>query len=102
MNITPLTTYGVQTASGQAIAPQTSRISTGQATFLDVFSRVMSDAIETNRIKDQDMVKLMLGETDHLEQMALNMVKAEIATDLLINVRNNVLDAYNDIIRMQI
>jgi flagellar hook-basal body complex protein FliE len=103
--IIPVTTgspYAVQTGGGRDVAPETSRVSTGQATFLDVFSRVMADAVETNQIKDQDMIRLMLGETDHLEQMALNMVKAEIATDLLINVRNAVLDSYNDILRMQL
>jgi flagellar hook-basal body complex protein FliE len=102
MNITPINTFAVQTGAGQAVMPTSSRISTGQATFLDVFSQVMNDAIETNRQKDEDMIALMLGETDNLEQMALNMVKAEIATELLANVRNTVLDSYNEIMRMQI
>jgi flagellar hook-basal body complex protein FliE len=102
MNITPISAYAVQDAAGQAITPINARVSTGQATFLDVFSRIMNDAIETNQIKDQDMIALMLGEMDNPEQMMLNLMKAEIATDLLVNVRNSVLDAYNDVIRMQI
>ena len=109
MNITnvmlPVTTgspYAVHTSDGRNIVPETSRKSTGQATFLDVFSQVMADAIETNQIKDQDMIALMLGEVDNLEQLQLNLVKAEIATDLLVNVRNAILDSYNDVIRMQL
>jgi flagellar hook-basal body complex protein FliE len=105
MNITPInpiSTFAVQTGAGQAVTPDSSRVSTGQATFLDVFSQVMNDAIDTNRQKDEDMIALMLGETDNLEQMALNMIKAEIATELLVNVRNTVLESYNEIMRMQV
>jgi len=109
MNITPVvipvmtgSPYAVQIGSGKSITPETPNVSTGQANFLDVFRRVMADAIETNQIKDQDMIALMLGEVDNLEEIGLNLIKAEIATELLVNVRNAVLDSYNEVLRMQI
>ena len=44
----------------------------------------------------------MLGDTDNLEQIQANITKAEIATDLLVNVKNAVVDAYNEIVKMSI
>ncbi|MCL1881721.1 MAG: flagellar hook-basal body complex protein FliE [Oscillospiraceae bacterium] len=105
MNIIPITTHvgsiGTPTNNTNNQNDAGSRIDTEQPTFLDVFSRVMSDAIDTNQVANQDRIAIMLGETDNLEQMMLNITKAEIATDLLVTVRNSVLDAYNEIMRLQ-
>lgn len=71
-------------------------------TFLDVFKNIVKDAQETNAQKSQDMIALMLGEVDDLETIQANIAKAEIATELLVTVKNSVVDAYNEIIRMNI
>lgn len=70
--------------------------------FLDVFSSIFNDAVVTNEIQQADRIRLMLGEVDDIAEVQLNMRKAEFATDLLVTVRNTVLDSYNEIIRMQI
>ena len=44
----------------------------------------------------------MLGDTENLEQIQANIAKAEIATELLVTVKNATVDAYNEIIRMSI
>jgi flagellar hook-basal body complex protein FliE len=100
MNIVPLTTV-IPPISGGISAPS-EEIKAGQPTFLDVFSQIFKDAVSTDAIKSEDMIRLMLGETDNLAEIMLNAQKAELATDLLVNVRNTVLDSYNEIIRMQI
>jgi len=106
MNITPLANVTPMSAIsgelGKATHIQEQPKSVGQPTFLDVFTQIFGDAVDTNQIKSADMIKLMLGDTDNIEEMMLNLRKAELATDLLVNVRNAVLDSYNDIIRMQI
>ena len=48
------------------------------------------------------MLNLMLGNTDNIEQLQINLTKAEISTELLVNVKNAVVDAYNEIMRMSI
>jgi flagellar hook-basal body complex protein FliE len=104
MNITPIST-GIMPIGGelgQGTRVQAPVSTGGQPTFLDVFKQIAGDAVETQQIKNADMIRLMLGETDNLEEVMLSMRKAEIANDLLVNVRNATLDAYNEITRMQI
>lgn len=71
-------------------------------TFMDVFAKIFNDAVDTNAQKQEDILQLMLGDTENLEQIQANIQKAEIATDLLVNVKNSVVDAYNEIIKMSI
>lgn len=70
--------------------------------FLDVFSDIFNNAVETNRQKQEDIIQLTLGNTDNLEQIQSNIAKAEVATDLLVTVKNAVVDTYNEIIKMSI
>ena len=71
-------------------------------TFFDVFAEIFNNAVETNQQKQQDILQLMMGDTDNLEQIQANISKAEIATELLVNVKNAVVDAYREIIQMNI
>ncbi|MBD5103865.1 MAG: flagellar hook-basal body complex protein FliE [Ruminococcaceae bacterium] len=71
-------------------------------TFFDVFSGIFNNAVDANMQKQEDIMQLMLGDTDSLEQIQANITKAEIATELLVNVKNAVVDSYNEIIKMSI
>lgn len=70
--------------------------------FLDVFSDIFNNAVDANQQKQEDILQLTLGNTDNLEQIQANINKAEIATDLLVTVKNAVVDTYNEIIKMSI
>ncbi len=71
-------------------------------TFLDVFQNILKDAAETTAQKNADMINLMIGDTEDLDVIQANITKAEIAVELLVNVKNAVVDAYNELIRMSI
>ena len=71
-------------------------------TFMDVFKGIFDNAVDANAQKQSDIFRIMLGDTDNLEQIQANITKAEIATDLLVNVKNVVVDAYNEIVKMSI
>ena len=71
-------------------------------TFFDVFREIFNNAVETNQQKQEDILQLMMGDTDNLEEIQANIAKAEIATELLVNVKNTVVDAYKEIIQMSI
>ena len=61
-----------------------------------------NQAEEAQAAKSEDMLNIMLGDTDSIEQLQINIAKAEIATELLVNVKNAAVDAYNEIMRMSI
>ena len=82
-------------------APKTEETE-GTGTFLDAMAGLWNQAAEAQAQKSEDMLNLMLGNTDNLEQLQINIAKAEISTELLVNVKNAVVDAYNEIMRMSI
>lgn len=81
---------------------QTEKTSGSSPTFLDVFTGIIDNAVDTNAQKSEDMIRLMTGDTDNLEEIQSNLTKAEIATELLVTVKNSVVDSYNEIVRMSI
>ena len=51
---------------------------------------------------DQQLQALAAGETQNLHQVMLGLEEARLSFQLLTQVRNKVLEAYQDILRMQI
>jgi flagellar hook-basal body complex protein FliE len=59
--------------------------------------------VNSQIIKADDGVRrLALGETDNLHQVMINLEKAKLSFELVMQVRNKLLDAYQDIMRMQV
>ena len=71
-------------------------------TFFDALEGVWNDAYAAQAQKSEDMMNIMLGDTQSLETVQMNIAKAEISTELLVNIKNAVVDAYNEIMRMSI
>ncbi|NPV43052.1 MAG: flagellar hook-basal body complex protein FliE [Firmicutes bacterium] len=46
--------------------------------------------------------KLILGEVENVHQVMIAAEKADLALQLTLQIRNKILDAYNEIMRMQI
>lgn len=70
--------------------------------FLDIFKGMVTNVVETNQQVDQDAIDLMLGNIDDLATVQANITKANIAVDLLVSVKNEVISSYNSIINMNI
>ena len=72
------------------------------ASFLDIFRGLVDNVIETNEQVDKDAIDIMLGDVDNLAEVQANIEKANMAVELLVTVKNEVISAYNSIINMQI
>ncbi|MCM1333789.1 MAG: flagellar hook-basal body complex protein FliE [Bacteroides sp.] len=89
----------------RAFAPKDNAVAAAQTdepTFLDAILGLWTNAEEAQAVRNQDMINLMLGDTDSLEQVQMNIAKAQIATELFVNVKNAAVDAYNQIMQMSI
>jgi flagellar hook-basal body complex protein FliE len=51
---------------------------------------------------DEGLQQLASGETQNLHQVMIALEEARIGVQLLVQVRNRLLDAYQDILRMQV
>ncbi|MGN0619048.1 MAG: flagellar hook-basal body complex protein FliE [Ruminiclostridium sp.] len=96
------TLEAVDKAFGNTAPAQKTEETGKTGTFLDAMAGLWNQAAEAQAAKSEDMLNLMLGNTDNLEQLQINIAKAEISTELLVNVKNAVVDAYNEIMRMSI
>lgn len=70
--------------------------------FKNIYDSLISDVNQTNQNLEGDMVKAAAGELDNPHQLVIDSTKARIALQLVSNVRNNALSAYQDIIKMSI
>ena len=69
------------------------------------FGKIFEDAVgsvEQYRVKAEDMANgFMNGETEEIHQVILAGQRAEIAFETFLQVRNKVVQAYQEVMRMQ-
>ncbi|HHV50855.1 MAG TPA: flagellar hook-basal body complex protein FliE [Clostridiales bacterium] len=68
--------------------------------FKDVLKNAVDNARETQRVAEEDIINVLTGQTDDLHTVIINSVKAELALQTLVQLRNKALDSYNEIMRI--
>jgi len=70
--------------------------------FADTLSDAVNKVNEVSREADVQMQKLATGETKNIPEVMIATEKASIAFKLLTQVRNKMIDAYQEIMKMQV
>lgn len=70
--------------------------------FKSIFEDALNNYVDAEAQVDEDIYKLSVGESDDLHNLMINTKKAELSLELVIQLRNKALDAYNEIMRMGI
>ena len=96
MNIIPISSMPVMTPAASAAAAKNA------LPFQNVFEQALKDVEETQQIKTADSYALATGDVDDIAQVMINTEKADIAVQMLVQMRNKILDAYSEIMRMNI
>ena len=91
-NITPLNT---PSQLGLEKAPAAENDS--QPSFKDVFKEAYDAVTETQRVTQEDSVKLVMGEIDDLHTINLNAKKAQMAVQTFVAIKNTAVDAYKEL-----
>ncbi len=96
----------VQPAYPAAAGPSAPGATAAQAAKGKDFKTILLDSLEeVNRLQteaDQGVQRWLTGETDSLAEVLTAVNKADIAFDLLMEVRNKLTDAYREIQQMRI
>ncbi len=70
------------------------------------FAQLLSDAVasaESQQVASQAGVQALLtGETDNLQSVVLGAAKADVSLQILLGVRDKLVSAHQEIMRMQI
>jgi len=76
----------------------------GQAkeTFIDMFESLLADVNEVHNESGELQKALVAGEPVELHQVMIKAREAGVATDLLLEIRNKLLNAYNELMRMPV
>lgn len=102
MNISNLNSI----VSPQSLTP-TNKISTGETeNFGGNFGSLVKDAVEsidsTQKSADQEIAKAVTGESPDLHRTIIALQTADLKFQLGLQVRNKLIGAYEEIMRMQV
>jgi flagellar hook-basal body complex protein FliE len=75
---------------------------TGGASFKDTLSNFMSDVNEMQKKADQSIEKMVSGEITDVHQVMTSVEEANTAFNMMMELRNKVMDAYQEIMRIRL
>jgi len=93
--------HGVTPLLPQA-APAASPVRQAETTFGDILTTMLADTNQQQQTADQAIQQLHGGGEKNLHETMIAMEKADISLRYAIQVRNKAIDAYQEIMRMQI
>lgn len=70
--------------------------------FSDIFSDALSMIEQTDKADKTSGIEMLAGEGDTMHGTLIDAEKADLALRMTIQVRNKVVDAYNEVMRMQV
>ena len=82
--------------------PQAASGTQGAADFGRWFTQQIEQVDGKLNVADRELQALATGQTQNLHQVMIALEEAKLSFQLLVQVRNRVLDAYQDVMRMQV
>ena len=72
------------------------------ATFADTLKNAITETNRLQQVADKKMEDLATGRAESIPDVMVAAEKADIALKLMVQVRNKVIDAYQEIMKMQV
>lgn len=70
--------------------------------FSETLKEAVSEVNELHKISNKKMQDLATGRTDNVADVMIAAEKADIALRVMVQMRNKIIDAYNEIMKMQV
>ncbi len=78
----------------------TTSVSENFVPFEDMLKEAVQQTVSTDAATKFDVINLVTGNSDSPHNITINAAKADLAVHMMVSVRNKVLDAYNEIMRI--
>jgi len=101
MSVNPLTPNIMQLLNTVPLKGSTNRLE-GTGGFGDVLTESFNTASKADFKDKGSSLELLTGQTDDLSGMLIDAQKAELSLQLALQIRNKVIDAYNEVLRMSV
>ena len=98
MAITPISSTTAQML--QALNNTQNTSSSSGTSFESIFQDAIAQVNQTDQITKVDTINLATGNADDLHTIMINSEKANLALQMLVQMRNKALDAYSEIMRI--
>ncbi len=72
------------------------------SSFVDMLKDSISKVSEVEKEADKEVQKLATMETQDIHNAMISMEKADLTFQLMMQIRNKIIDAYQEIMRMQV
>ena len=103
MNIEALQSVGPHDEVPGALLPASAAPTTpGQAAFGQLITEGLQGVNEQLKASQVDLQQLALGDAQNLHEVMIRLEESRISFQLVMQVRNRLLEAYQDVMRMQV
>ena len=75
---------------------------TGGASFGGIMERVLGSAFSSYQAAEASLRSLAVGETNNLHSVMLQMAQADLSFRMVLEIRNRLTQAYQEIMKMQV
>jgi flagellar hook-basal body complex protein FliE len=75
--------------------------SVGQTSFNDFLGKALDNLNQSQQVAESDKLLLASGQANNLPQIMVDAQKAELSLQFATQIRNKAVDAYNEIMRIQ-
>ncbi|SRR5579871_5818508 len=98
MNVTSVSPAAAAATAGGTAVPSGS----GTAAFARLLTQFLGDAGSQQAQAEQGVMNLAAGRANNVHNVMLSMAKADLSFHLVLEIRNRLSDAYQEIMRMQV
>jgi flagellar hook-basal body complex protein FliE len=72
------------------------------SSFAETLKKSLKEVNQIQKVADQKIEELITGKTDNIAEVMIAKEQADVALRLMMQVRNKVLEAYQEIMKMQV
>lgn len=90
------------TINGGSAPLGSSSVADTQKSFADTLKEAVGSVNELQKASDKASQDLATGRTDNIGEVMIAAEKADIALKLMVQVRNKIIDAYQEVMKMQV
>jgi len=103
--VRPPSVPNVQGVKGQGIQPIDATAFTNRVTapgFAEMFQKFVKGVDQKKKASAQETQDLILGRSDNIHEAVVKSEESKVAFNLMIEVRNKLVDSYKELMRMQV
>lgn len=100
----PIQLTGLQSLQDIEIKPRSveTESPSSEKSFADMLSKAVGSVDEAMKVSEQTTEDFIAGKTENVHDVMISMQKAQLSFQMMVEVRNKAIEAYNEISRMQI